>query len=325
MSLPQPPKDPAQQLQWLLDRAAISDLMIEYARSVDERDWEAFGAIWAEEATFALPVAEAHGRDAIVAAVSDPEQGVSAWDSTHHLNTNHQIHIDGDTATARACLFASHIRLAHVPNEHSDAGGWYDCTFRRTPDGWRYTSSSLTISWETGTDLPGGAPRSDRGTFASGRAFVDEIRPSRPTRASWSRCGGTTSTGRPDSSACRATPARTLPRVSRALRMPLGREWPAVRDVRACRALAGVTRPSASRRRVAPVAKSSVGSPQLRRAIRAPGFSSRPSRGPRPCCPYLLRRLQAVAIEDWAADCSAPAPSPRRQRRCWRRDGVDIT
>lgn len=164
MSLPQPPQDPAQHLQWLLDRAAISDLMIEYARSVDERDWEAFAAIWAEDATLALPVMEVQGREAIVAAASDPERGVSAWDATHHLNTNHQIHIHGDTATARAYLVAAHIRQIRAPGEHSDGGGWYDCAFLRTPDGWRYTSSRLTISWTTGTDLPGGTPSGVSGT-----------------------------------------------------------------------------------------------------------------------------------------------------------------
>jgi len=153
MSLPQPPPDSAEPLQWLLDRAAISDLLIEYARSVDERDWDAFAALWADDAIFALPMIEVRGRDAIVAAASEPG-GVSQWDATHHINTNHEIRIDGDTATARAYLIGTHVRRAQAPNEHSEGGGWYDCTFRRTPDGWRYASSRLSITWHTGTDLP---------------------------------------------------------------------------------------------------------------------------------------------------------------------------
>lgn len=41
------------------------------------------------------------------------------------------------------------------PARHGDAGGWYDCSLRRTPAGWRLTKVRLTVAWTSGTELPG--------------------------------------------------------------------------------------------------------------------------------------------------------------------------
>lgn len=40
------------QLQWLVDRAEISDLLIEFARSLDEKDWGAHTALYAPDGVF---------------------------------------------------------------------------------------------------------------------------------------------------------------------------------------------------------------------------------------------------------------------------------
>lgn len=155
MTLPVAPTEPEKLLRWLADRAAISDLIVEYARSADARDWDAFRSIWVEDAHFEVPGFALDGRDAIVAAASGP-QGLPDWEATHHMTANHQIHVDGDTATAIAYITAIHVRDASQPQEHGDGGGWYSCEFRREPEGWRYASSVLTVVWIVGTDLPGG-------------------------------------------------------------------------------------------------------------------------------------------------------------------------
>jgi hypothetical protein len=37
---------------------------------------------------------------------------------------------------------------------HADGGGWYDCTLRRTEQGWRFVTVSLTEVWTAGEPLP---------------------------------------------------------------------------------------------------------------------------------------------------------------------------
>ena len=155
MALPTPPSDPKELLGWLADRAAISDLIVENARCLDARDWEAFRDIWVEDARLAVPGLALEGRDEIVGVVSSPES-LPQWDATQHLTAPPQIHLDGDTATARVNFLSVHVRDASKPHKHSTGSGWYDCEFRRTPDGWRYTSSEVTPVWIVGTDLPGG-------------------------------------------------------------------------------------------------------------------------------------------------------------------------
>jgi hypothetical protein len=54
-----PPSEPTAQLRWLVDRAAISDLLIDFARALDDKDWEGYAANFAEDGVLALTVAKA--------------------------------------------------------------------------------------------------------------------------------------------------------------------------------------------------------------------------------------------------------------------------
>ena len=46
------PTDTAVQLQWLVDRAEISDLLIKFARSLDEKDCDAHTALYVPDGVF---------------------------------------------------------------------------------------------------------------------------------------------------------------------------------------------------------------------------------------------------------------------------------
>jgi hypothetical protein len=63
-------------------------------------------------------------------------------------STNHQITVTGDTAVSRSYLHAVHVRES--PFDHWDAGGWYDCSYARTPEGWKFTRVRLTVVWLAG-------------------------------------------------------------------------------------------------------------------------------------------------------------------------------
>jgi ketosteroid isomerase-like protein len=140
-----PPSDHAAQVRWLVDRAAISDLLCDFARRIDNHDQAGYTANFTEDAVLELPFGTFEGREAIAGMPGPPPPM-----GTHHLSTNHQIELDGDVARSRSYLQATHIADVAVPNQNWKAGGWYDCAYRRTPEGWRFTRVALTVVWNGG-------------------------------------------------------------------------------------------------------------------------------------------------------------------------------
>ena len=150
MTISQPPTDPVSQLQWLVDRASIGDLLIEFARALDERDWDAYAAVYAEDGVLDISPDIAHkGREGMAEFVAHSLSGYAG--GTHHLNTTHAIAIDGDVASARAYLLAAHV--FESPAKHGDGAGWYDYDLRRTEEGWRISHVTLTIRYVSGEPL----------------------------------------------------------------------------------------------------------------------------------------------------------------------------
>lgn len=142
----------AASVQLLLDRAAISDLLIEFARSLDERDWAANTQLYVAEGVFEVAGGfRLEGHDELRRTGSP--QGLAQYDGTWHLSANHAIHVEGDTATSRSYLIGLHM-LGAGKGHHADGGGWYDCTLRRTPAGWRFVTVRITEVWTAGEPLP---------------------------------------------------------------------------------------------------------------------------------------------------------------------------
>ncbi len=143
----------AEQIQWLVDRAHISDLLYSFARALDTKDAAAYVANYAEGGVLELPdPTSSTGAMVIVPRerlLEFVQKGLAeAYRGTHHMSTNHQITIEGDTARSRSYLQAVHIR--ETPFDHWDAGGWYDCEYVRTPAGWKFTRVTLTSVWMSG-------------------------------------------------------------------------------------------------------------------------------------------------------------------------------
>ncbi|WP_241777607.1 nuclear transport factor 2 family protein [Streptomyces sp. CT34] len=151
---PRPEAEPRfpPQLQHLIDRAEITDLLNRYLRSLDEG---IFDEAWArafhtEEVTAVMPVGTVHGRDALLASVG---QAMALFDRTVHLGTNAVIDIDGDRATARGAQLSTHV-LADGSEDLFISAGHADNELVRPPDGWRISASSLRITWTQGTPPP---------------------------------------------------------------------------------------------------------------------------------------------------------------------------
>jgi 3-phenylpropionate/cinnamic acid dioxygenase small subunit len=50
-----PPTDPIEQLQWLVHRAAITDLQSEYARCLDDKDFITWQSLFTDDAELHMP------------------------------------------------------------------------------------------------------------------------------------------------------------------------------------------------------------------------------------------------------------------------------
>ena len=135
-------------LQSLLDKQAISEVLYAYAAGCDRRDWSRFRACFCEQVEIDLSSwsgapAAVMQRDDWVAGV---RAGLSGFDSTHHLSGNHLIEITGDSAHATSNIQASHI----LAGERVVLGGWYDTHLAREDDTWRIARSQLNITWREG-------------------------------------------------------------------------------------------------------------------------------------------------------------------------------
>jgi ketosteroid isomerase-like protein len=140
-----------EKVQWLVDRALISDLLFSFARALDTRDFDAYVNNFTEDGTLELPTPPPGSGSSIILQrdqLLDTLQGLKKFSKTHHISTNHQITIDKDAASSHSYLQAVHVGAS--PFDHWDAGGWYDCQYRRTPEGWKFTRVKLTEVWLAG-------------------------------------------------------------------------------------------------------------------------------------------------------------------------------
>lgn len=143
------------QLQWLVDRAEISDLLFSFARALDTKDWGAYANNFSESGVLELPWPSADGsgmaghtgRAGMAEYVA---KGLGGFIATHHLSANHQIQIDGDTATSTSYCQCVHRRSEHDVSDVWELGGWYTNSYVRTDEGWKFARVRLDAVYQTG-------------------------------------------------------------------------------------------------------------------------------------------------------------------------------
>ncbi|MDR7276020.1 nuclear transport factor 2 family protein [Catenuloplanes atrovinosus] len=134
---------PSNDVQELLDRAAITDTLYRIARAMDSKDWDLLAAGYTEDAQGDYVNAAASGRTEIVEGT---RAFLGSLDATHHAVHNIEVSIDGDVATTHATMTAQHVR----GGEQFLLGGTYDDTFRRTEQGWQISNRRIRGLWSTG-------------------------------------------------------------------------------------------------------------------------------------------------------------------------------
>jgi uncharacterized protein (TIGR02246 family) len=96
--------DPEALLQRLLDIETIKQLKARYFRTLDQKDWNGFGQVFAPDAVLELPEVDmvVNGRDAIVASVSGFLTGTR---TVHHGHMPEIEILDASTARGTWAMF----------------------------------------------------------------------------------------------------------------------------------------------------------------------------------------------------------------------------
>ena len=136
-----------QQVQWLADRAEISDVLFRYFSSTDLRDWNRWGDCLTEDVEIDLGFGQRTGREDVIRWV---EAALVDVDATHHMSSNHEITIDGDTATVRSDLLTTHVVVHEGIEERLTAGGIYNHVLVRTAKGWKIRKAQNSMTWRDG-------------------------------------------------------------------------------------------------------------------------------------------------------------------------------
>jgi ketosteroid isomerase-like protein len=129
------------------DRLAISDLLDDYARGVDTKDWAVVASVFADEAT--LDYSAFGGPNGPAAeVVAWIRESVNTFPLTQHHITNRRIRVHGNSATCTAELFAP-MGMSGKDGKLTMlfTGGRYVDTFAHTPNGWRITNRVCENAW----------------------------------------------------------------------------------------------------------------------------------------------------------------------------------
>lgn len=129
------------------DEKAIIDLTIAYTWALDTKQFDELRNVFAPDATGMLHGVACDDREAIIARISG---ALTRLDASQHLIGNHQVHIDGDTATCRCQLQSQHVKSGTDGGDNYLIGGYYDDRLRRTPDGWRISHRTMAETWHSG-------------------------------------------------------------------------------------------------------------------------------------------------------------------------------
>ena len=145
----QPPTTYEAQVQWLVDRAAIHDLLVEYGRRIDAKDFHGQAELFVEDGRVELPFA-VFTKDEIPEVSASHLAGFAAL---HHQYSNVLITVDGDEASSVSYFNAVHV---HGPEtEHGTVGGAYETTYRRVDGQWRLVVVRDIFTWRAGAGAPG--------------------------------------------------------------------------------------------------------------------------------------------------------------------------
>lgn len=138
-------------LELLVERQRIVDILTELFVATDRRDWPAVTACFASRVTFDMSsLAGAPSEVAATEIVAGWERGLAPLAAVHHQAGNFQVRVRGDEADAFCYAIASH----YLPNPSGDNTrvfvGSYDFRLRKDAGGWRIALFRFNLKYVDG-------------------------------------------------------------------------------------------------------------------------------------------------------------------------------
>ena len=139
--------DMAAALHELLDRDAISQLVLTVARAMDARDFELLASCFAPDPSGDFATGDAIGLDAVI---REYRAFLVPLDVTQHLVGSVQVSVSGDRATAHATFQAQHLRKEAAGTGQYLLGGDYDDDLVRIGARWKIQKRRVRGLWSSG-------------------------------------------------------------------------------------------------------------------------------------------------------------------------------
>lgn len=136
-------------LSALLDRDAIVDVACKFAVSIDRRRWDDLASCFADVVdinTIRTGRWVRFARDELVEVL---RPAFESYTATQHISANHQVTIDGDTATVWSTLNATHYVRGSAGGEYQQQVGYYEYQLVRD-GGWRICGAEQVAHWQRG-------------------------------------------------------------------------------------------------------------------------------------------------------------------------------
>jgi ketosteroid isomerase-like protein len=140
----------------LSDRIAVSEVLDDYARGIDSRDWDLVLSVFTDDAELdytAFGSVKGHVKE----VVDWLQDALAAFVLSQHHITNRHITIDGDEAVVSAELLA----IMGMPSGDGKmsmmyTGGQYNDRLVRTAEGWKISKRICDRGWlASGPDATG--------------------------------------------------------------------------------------------------------------------------------------------------------------------------
>ena len=127
-------------LRYVADRIALTDVMMKYAKGVDQRDLALYASVFAEDVEIVGFGAETHrGRDTWVAYVVE---ALKKFGPTQHMLGPQLATIDGDTAHCRTDVQAHHY-MKDAPKRTLTLWATYNTDMKRIDGEWKIVRHEL--------------------------------------------------------------------------------------------------------------------------------------------------------------------------------------
>jgi SnoaL-like domain len=129
----------AMDLQQLIDRAEINDLMIRYSEAMNRADWDAWSGCFSEDARVDYTTAGGIA-GTVPEAAAWIAQSLLAFDMRIGRIHNVQPTFTGSDSATVSSQYSMTMRIPGDTPMYIEAAGWYDDTAVRTGGGWRISN-----------------------------------------------------------------------------------------------------------------------------------------------------------------------------------------